>query len=116
MILCRFTKHITEQNWFAVGLDVIVVVVGIFLGMQVTDWNEQRKEKVFHQLYIERLSRDINYDLSSAKAHANYFKRVKAYGEKVYTRTGIVLQRRMQTILRELKLMAKKYIQGQALS
>jgi len=82
MILRRFTKHITDQNWFAVGLDVIVVVVGIFLGMQVTDWNEQRKEKILHQLYIERLSRDINIDLSSAKARGNYFKKVKAYGEK----------------------------------
>ena len=33
MILRRFTKHLSEQNWFAVWLDVIVVVVGIFLGM-----------------------------------------------------------------------------------
>jgi hypothetical protein len=82
MLLRRFTKHVTDQNWFAVGLDVIVVVVGIFLGMQVTDWNEVRKENILHQLYIDRLSRDINIDLSSAKARGNYFKKVKAYGEK----------------------------------
>ena len=40
MILRRFTQHIKEQNGFAVGLDIIVVVVGIFLGMQVTEWND----------------------------------------------------------------------------
>ena len=44
MILRRFMQHFSDQNWFAVGLDVIVVVVGIFLGMQVTEWNENRKE------------------------------------------------------------------------
>ena len=46
MILRRFTKHVIDQNWFAVGLDIIVVVVGIFLGMQVTEWNDDRKTKV----------------------------------------------------------------------
>ena len=38
MILRRFMQHVKEQNWFAVGLDVIVVIVGIFLGMQVQKW------------------------------------------------------------------------------
>ena len=30
--------HKSDQNWFAVGLDVLVVITGIFLGMQVTEW------------------------------------------------------------------------------
>jgi hypothetical protein len=30
-------QHIQDQNWFAVGLDVLVVITGIFLGMQVTE-------------------------------------------------------------------------------
>jgi len=46
MLLSRFTDHFSNQNWFAVGLDVIVVVVGIFLGMQMTEWNEQRKDNL----------------------------------------------------------------------
>ena len=24
MILCRFMKHVTDQNWFAVGMEVFV--------------------------------------------------------------------------------------------
>lgn len=46
MILRRFMKHVTDQNWFAVGLDVIVVITGIFLGMQVTEWNNEREAQV----------------------------------------------------------------------
>jgi len=46
MILRSVTKHVKDQNWFAVGLNVIIVIVGIFLGMQVTDWNDNRKAKV----------------------------------------------------------------------
>ena len=63
MILRRFTKHVTDQNWFAVGLDVIVVVVGIFLGMQVTEWNESLDD-------AERLNRIVmalKADISDAR-------------------------------------------------
>ncbi len=63
MILRRFTKHIKEQNWFAVGLDVIVVVVGIFLGMQVTEWNEERKEQAMESDYLIRFITDLETDL-----------------------------------------------------
>ena len=60
MLLRRFMQHVKEQNWFAVGLDVIVVIVGIFLGMQVTEWNEARKESIQEDEYLELLLRDIN--------------------------------------------------------
>lgn len=45
MILRRFKEHIKAENWFAVSVDFLVVVVGIFIGMQVTDWNDERSEK-----------------------------------------------------------------------
>lgn len=45
MILRRIAKGIKEQDWFVVSIEVMIVVIGIFLGMQVTDWNEERKQK-----------------------------------------------------------------------
>lgn len=58
MILRRFMSHVTDQNWFAVGLDVIVVITGIFLGMQVTEWNEDRKDDAAAERYLERIYQD----------------------------------------------------------
>jgi hypothetical protein len=60
MILRRFIKHISSENWFAVGLDVIVVVVGIFLGMQVTEWNQGRHAANLEQQYLQALDIDIH--------------------------------------------------------
>jgi len=34
MILRRLTKHVKDQNWFAVGLDFVIVVIGVFVGMR----------------------------------------------------------------------------------
>lgn len=45
MILRRLTKHIKDQNWFAVGLDFFIVVAGILLAFQITNWSEQQQEK-----------------------------------------------------------------------
>ena len=59
MILRRFMQHVTEQNWFAVGLDVIVVVVGIFLGMQVNEWNANRHLHDLERQYLQALDIDI---------------------------------------------------------
>jgi endonuclease III-like uncharacterized protein len=43
MILRSLTKHIKDQNWFAVGLDFVIVVTGILIAFQITNWSESRK-------------------------------------------------------------------------
>ena len=44
MRLRRVTEHIKQQNWFAIGIDFIIVVVGVLLAFQITAWNERRLE------------------------------------------------------------------------
>ena len=68
MILRRLVKHITDQNWFAVGLDVIVVIVGIFLGLQVQAWYEERQDRLQEVIYIERLLDDAESSIIDQKA------------------------------------------------
>lgn len=40
MLFRRVSKHVKEQNWFAVAIDFFIVVVGVFIGIQVANWNE----------------------------------------------------------------------------
>lgn len=44
MLLRSVTKHIKEQNWFAVALDFLIVVVGILIAFQITNWSEARSD------------------------------------------------------------------------
>jgi hypothetical protein len=39
MILGRVIKHLKEQTWTAIGIDLLIVVVGVFLGAQASNWN-----------------------------------------------------------------------------
>ena len=42
MLLRRIIEHVKAQNWFAVGIDFVIVVVGVFIGIQVANWNDAR--------------------------------------------------------------------------
>ena len=44
MRLRSLSKHIREQNWFSVALDFVIVVVGILIAFQITNWNEARSD------------------------------------------------------------------------
>ncbi len=46
MIIRRIAQGINQQNWFTVAVEVMVVVVGIFIGLQVDEWNEERKMRL----------------------------------------------------------------------
>ncbi len=59
MILQRLALSLKKRDWGLVLLEVLIVVVGIFIGLQVDDWNETRKERVETARFLERLSSDM---------------------------------------------------------
>ncbi len=42
MITRRVFEHVRKQQWAAAFIDFVVVVVGIFVALQVDNWNESR--------------------------------------------------------------------------
>jgi len=59
MILRRVMQHVREQNWLAVGIDLVIVVVGVFIGIQVANWNEARRDRQSEQEYLDRLRQEL---------------------------------------------------------
>ena len=59
MILRRITEHVKAQNWTAVALDFVIVVVGVFMGIQVANWDAARQGRVLGQEYIVRLHDEV---------------------------------------------------------
>lgn len=55
MLLRRVTQHFRAQDWFAVLVDFFIVVVGVFVGLQVQDWNDARKARKEEQVLLDRL-------------------------------------------------------------
>lgn len=55
MILRRISENIRTQNWFVVLIEFVILVVGVFMGLQVQDWNDARKERIEERELIVRL-------------------------------------------------------------
>lgn len=68
MILSRIANKIRNGDWGTVAVEILVVVVGIFLGLQVDNWNEERKERHREIRYLERLYEDLGEDLRSIES------------------------------------------------
>jgi len=60
MLLRRITQHVKDQNWFAVGLDFFIVVVGILIAFQITEWNETRQSYAAERALTENLATEFN--------------------------------------------------------
>jgi hypothetical protein len=60
MILRRLTEHVNEQNWFAVGLDFLIVVFGVFIGLQVQNWTGEHGRRQLEANYTERLHGEVS--------------------------------------------------------
>jgi hypothetical protein len=56
MLLRRVTEHVRDQNWFAVFIDFLIVVIGVFIGIQVANWNAQRLAAEEEQAIVQRLA------------------------------------------------------------
>jgi hypothetical protein len=65
MLLRRVTEHAKAQNWFAVALDFLIVVVGVFIGIEVANWNEARHDRQEERRYYGQLLVDLRADLAT---------------------------------------------------
>ena len=66
MILQRIGKAIREQNWFAVVLEFVVVVAGVLLAFQISQWAEHRASAEREALLLTRLH-------TEAETNVRYF-------------------------------------------
>ncbi len=73
MLLRRVAEHVRVQNWTAIALDFLVVVGGIFVGLQVSNWNDARLLRVEEGLLLARLSADFETIDRRLKSHIDEY-------------------------------------------
>ncbi|MBO6687201.1 MAG: DUF6090 family protein [Hyphomonas sp.] len=74
MLLRRVTQHIKDQNWFAVWLDFVIVVIGVFIGLQTSNWNDAREQNRQAAVYTDRLSNDLQIEFEYATSLIEYYR------------------------------------------
>lgn len=59
MLLRRMIEHVKAQNWTAVALDFVIVVIGVFMGIQLGNWNERLNDRQRAESYRDRLTQEM---------------------------------------------------------
>ena len=64
MILRRVIQHVKNQEWTAIWIDLVIVVVGVFIGIQVANWNEDRASRNAEARHLEEIAEDLRADIA----------------------------------------------------
>lgn len=84
MILRRFSQALKEQNWAAIAIEFVLLVAGVFLGIQVANWNEERSERIAEIGYLGGLQKDVDYSIGSLQKMIQRMEEQQAAREKLH--------------------------------
>jgi len=65
MILRRVIGHVRNQQWTAIFIDLIIVVLGVVIGLQVNNWNEERRDRARERVYLENIAAELDESIAS---------------------------------------------------
>ncbi len=84
MILRRLSQSLKQQNWTAIWIEFVLLVVGVFLGIQVANWNEGRNERIAEIGYLGGLQKDVDYSIGTLQQIIQRMEEQQAAREKLY--------------------------------
>lgn len=64
MLLRRVIEHLRKQEWTAIAIDFVIVVVGVFVGLQVSNWNEARANRGIVDRHLAEIVEDLDSHLA----------------------------------------------------
>jgi len=80
MVIRRIREHVASHNWFAVGIDFLIVVAGIVIGTQANNWNANRLEERRADDLRDRLINELDFNARQYALQSAYYLQAKAYG------------------------------------
>lgn len=82
MNLRRLMEHVRKLQWTAVGIELVIVIAGVFIGMQVSNWNVEREARQRGALFAERLKADLREEAWYYQLQIEYSRDVLASAER----------------------------------
>jgi hypothetical protein len=99
MILRRVIQHVRNQEWTAIAIDLVIVVVGVYMGIQAQAWNVERENRQIERQYLlslhDEISEMIESNNSRVAAHRDGLQALNSVA-KMFAGTGVELDLAMR--------------------
>jgi hypothetical protein len=74
MILRRLTTALRKQDWVTVAIETLIVVMGVFIGLQVNNWNDTRMDRSVERATLIRLYEDIEERIAGQRRDIGFLE------------------------------------------
>ena len=82
MIRRRVIENLKKQQWTAVGIELVIVILGVFIGLQVSNWNQERVSARQAANFAERLKADLREEDWAYQLQIAYNREVLANADR----------------------------------
>ena len=82
MILRRLTENLRAQNWTAISIEFLIVVLGVFIGTQVSNWNQERLAKRETERLLVNLAPELQSQLTFFDDVRAYYRVTRQFADK----------------------------------
>ena|SRR6185437_8797187 len=76
----RLAARLREHDWLAAVIELVIVVVGILIALQVSNWNQDRVDHARANRYYARLHADLLGDRRDMDLTQAFWAKVGSYG------------------------------------
>lgn len=56
----RLAAALRGRDWFGISVEIFAVILGVFLGLQATQWAEEREDRAYRAHMVEALGQALN--------------------------------------------------------
>lgn len=81
MFVHRIFESFRNRNISHLAAELFIVIVGVFIGIQVSNWNDERLEQNRAHSYLERIRADLDADIQNYRDRLAFWQKVSGYGE-----------------------------------
>jgi len=77
----KLIKRLRDHDWLAALIEFVIVVAGILLALQVSNWNQERQDRDRGARYAQRLQTELTSDTAAMDEAVQFWQQVSAYGQ-----------------------------------
>ena len=82
MIFKRAIAKLRVQDWTAISIELAIVILGVFVGTQVSNWNQARLEKQATNRMLDQLRPELRNQLEFFESARVYYRTVRPFADQ----------------------------------
>jgi hypothetical protein len=81
MFLKRLRQEAAKQHWFGVAVDLVILILGVFVGIQVSNWNQDRLDRAEGKEYRDQIYLDLESNQRDLAFRVHYDGQLLGHAE-----------------------------------